>query len=256
MGATFSSLYDALYFWRRSAPVRILMLGLDRCVCHREGPLLLTDAQCGQDYNPVPAAARRGHLDHPKYVVRRVACADAAQRSVLMSRRSSTRISSCRSGISVASRVFGTYSRGGAWLTPSPYWRCYYADTAAIIYVVDATDHERLPTARAELLAMLAEEELRGCKLLVFANKQDLPNAMDEGQIGAAIGLNELRDRQWSIWPCSAKEGTGLSEGLDWCVVGCWTCGADTRFQAGRRDPRQVDTHATVSRLTIACIPS
>ena len=63
---------------------------------------------------------------------------------------------------------------------------------------------------------MLSEEELRGCKLLVFANKQDLPNALDEGQVGAAIGLNEIRDRQWSIWRCSAKSGEGLSEGLDW----------------------------------------
>ncbi|WFD35904.1 Arf GTPase arl1 [Malassezia cuniculi] len=99
-----------------------------------------------------------------------------------------------------------------------PYWRCYYADTAAIIYVVDASDHQRLPTARAELLAMLSEEELRGCKLLVFANKQDLPNALDEGQVGSAIGLNEIRDRQWSIWRCSAKTGDGLTEGLDWCV--------------------------------------
>jgi len=100
-----------------------------------------------------------------------------------------------------------------------PYWRCYFADTSAIIYVVDATDHERLPTARAELYAILAEEELANCKLLVFANKQDLPGAMDEGQVGKAIGLDELRDRQWSIWRCSAKDGTGLNEGLDWCVL-------------------------------------
>ena len=98
------------------------------------------------------------------------------------------------------------------------YWRCYYADTAAIIYVVDASDHDRMPTARAELLAMLAEEELANSKLLVFANKQDLPNAMDEAQVGKAIGLDELRDRQWSIWRCCAKDGTGLNEGLDWYV--------------------------------------
>lgn len=82
--------------------------------------------------------------------------------------------------------------------------------------MIDASDHQRLPTARAELLAMLSEEELRGSKLLVFANKQDLPNALDEGQVGAAIGLNEIRDRQWSIWRCSAKSGEGLNEGLDW----------------------------------------
>ena len=65
---------------------------------------------------------------------------------------------------------------------------------------------------------MLSEEELAKCKLLVFANKQDLENAMDEAQVGKAIGLDELRDRQWSIWRCSAKDGTGLQEGLDWLV--------------------------------------
>jgi ADP-ribosylation factor-like protein 1 len=90
--------------------------------------------------------------------------------------------------------------------------------------VVDASDHQRLPTARAELLAMLSEEELRGCKLLVFANKQDLPNALDEGKVGAAIGLNEIRDRQWSIWRCSAKTGAGLNEGLDWCAYTYQAC--------------------------------
>lgn len=97
-----------------------------------------------------------------------------------------------------------------------PYWRCYYADTAAIIYVVDASDRDRMATARTELLAMLAEEELAKCKLLVYANKQDLPNAMDEAAVSQALGLSELRDRQWSIWRCSAKDGTGLNEGLDW----------------------------------------
>jgi len=29
-----------------------------------------------------------------------------------------------------------------------PYWRCYYANTNAIIYVVDSTDKERLALSR------------------------------------------------------------------------------------------------------------
>ena len=29
MGLTFSSLYESLFWWRRQAPMRILMLGLD-----------------------------------------------------------------------------------------------------------------------------------------------------------------------------------------------------------------------------------
>lgn len=53
-----------------------------------------------------------------------------------------------------------------------PYWRCYYADTKAVVYVVDSTDRERLNINKAELLAMMNEEELQDAKLLVFANKQ------------------------------------------------------------------------------------
>jgi hypothetical protein len=56
-----------------------------------------------------------------------------------------------------------------------PYWRCYYADTKAVVYVVDSSDRERLPINKAELLAMLNEEELQDAKLLVFANKQVCP---------------------------------------------------------------------------------
>lgn len=53
-----------------------------------------------------------------------------------------------------------------------PYWRCYYASTQAIVYVVDSADRDRLAINKAELLAMLEEDELKDAKLLVFANKQ------------------------------------------------------------------------------------
>lgn len=36
-----------------------------------------------------------------------------------------------------------------------PYWRCYYANTDAIIYVVDSMDQERMPSSKEELLSML-----------------------------------------------------------------------------------------------------
>jgi len=36
-----------------------------------------------------------------------------------------------------------------------PYWRCYYPNTDAIIFVVDSCDTERLGVAKQELLAML-----------------------------------------------------------------------------------------------------
>lgn len=60
-----------------------------------------------------------------------------------------------------------------------PYWRCYYPNTDAIIFVVDSCDVERLNIAKQELQAMLEEEELKDAILLVFANKQDSKGALN-----------------------------------------------------------------------------
>jgi len=105
-----------------------------------------------------------------------------------------------------------------------PYWRCYYANTAAVIFVIDSTDIERLGTAAEELSAMLNEEELRDAALLVFANKQDQPGAKGAGEISEALRLGELKDRNWSIVACSAIDGRGVPEGMDWLVVSFEVC--------------------------------
>ena len=66
---------------------------------------------------------------------------------------------------------------------------------------------------------MLNEEELRDAALLVFANKQDQPGSKGAGEISEALNLGELRDRNWSIVVCSAVDGRGVNEGMDWLVV-------------------------------------
>ena len=40
-----------------------------------------------------------------------------------------------------------------------PYWKCYYANTDAIIYVIDSNDRERIGIAAEELQAMLKVED-------------------------------------------------------------------------------------------------
>uniref|UniRef100_A0A7S0EXQ0 Uncharacterized protein n=1 Tax=Hanusia phi TaxID=3032 RepID=A0A7S0EXQ0_9CRYP len=97
-----------------------------------------------------------------------------------------------------------------------PYWRCYYPNTNAIIYVVDSADQERINICKDELLAMLDEDELKDAALCVFANKQDLPGAMSAAQISEALGLAGIKNRAWSIFQTSATKGEGLTEGLDW----------------------------------------
>jgi len=68
-----------------------------------------------------------------------------------------------------------------------PYWRCYYPNTDAIIFVVDSADKERLAIARQELHAMLEEEELKDSILLVFANKQDQQGALGAKHVSTIV---------------------------------------------------------------------
>lgn len=49
---------------------------------------------------------------------------------------------------------------------------------------------------------MLNEDELRDALLLVFANKQDLPNAMNAAEITDKLGLHGLKQRTWYIQVC------------------------------------------------------
>ncbi|CAO1382028.1 unnamed protein product [Diamesa hyperborea] len=97
-----------------------------------------------------------------------------------------------------------------------PLWRHYFQNTQGLIFVVDSNDRERIAEAEKELHNMLEEEELRDAVLLVFANKQDLPNAMNAAELTEKLRLNSLRNRNWYIQATCATQGKGLYEGLDW----------------------------------------
>ena len=51
-------------------------------------------------------------------------------------------------------------------------------------------DRERVNEAREELMRMLADDELRDTVLLMLANKQDLPNAMNAVEVTDKLGLH------------------------------------------------------------------
>lgn len=79
-----------------------------------------------------------------------------------------------------------------------PLWRHYFQNTQGLIFVVDSNDRERIVEAEKELHNMLQEEELREAVVLVFANKQDLPNAMNAAELTDKLRLNSLRNRSVS----------------------------------------------------------
>jgi len=126
--------------------------------------------------------------------------------------------------------------------TPRRYWRNYFEVTDGIIWVVDSSDKWRLDTCRDELHSLLQDEQLGGASasrgaprffarparprpragvgLLVFANKQDLPNALKVDEIAEHLQLHgeQFAKRHWSIQACSAQTGDGLLKGVDWIV--------------------------------------
>ena len=97
-----------------------------------------------------------------------------------------------------------------------PLWRYYYENIQGLIFVVDSNDRDRIDDAREELHRMLNEDQLRDVVLLVFANKQDLPNAMTASEVTEKLGLHAIRGRNWFIQSTCAPSGDGLYEGLDW----------------------------------------
>ncbi|KAJ4972565.1 hypothetical protein NE237_005739 [Protea cynaroides] len=97
-----------------------------------------------------------------------------------------------------------------------PLWRHYFQNTQGLIFMVDSSDCNQVVEARDELHRMLNEDELRDAVLLVFANKQDLPNAVNATEITDKLGLHSLHQRHWYIQSTCASYGEGLYEGLDW----------------------------------------
>ncbi|RZF37295.1 ADP-ribosylation factor 2 [Nilaparvata lugens] len=97
-----------------------------------------------------------------------------------------------------------------------PLWRHYFQNTQGLIFVVDSSDRERMDEAAKELQYMMQEDELRDAVVLIFANKQDLPNAMTTSELTDKLGLNQIRNNNWYIQATCATQGNGLYEGLDW----------------------------------------
>ena len=60
-----------------------------------------------------------------------------------------------------------------------PLWRHYYTGTQGLIYVVDCADRDRIDEARQELHRIINDREMRDAIILVFANKQDLPEGLN-----------------------------------------------------------------------------
>ncbi|KAF2860155.1 ARF/SAR superfamily [Piedraia hortae CBS 480.64] len=106
----------------------------------------------------------------------------------------------------------------GGQKTLRTYWKNYFEKTDTLIWVVDATDRERLGDCRQELAGLLPQERLMGASLLVIANKNDVAGCMTEEDIRQGLQLDRIHTHKWHMLHCSAMTGEGLQEALQWVV--------------------------------------
>ena len=95
-----------------------------------------------------------------------------------------------------------------------PYWKNYYENTDAIIYIVDSSDKRRFDEAAEELEGLLKEELLQDVPVLVLANKQDLLNAATAAELMEELDLTDEKSRWITVESVSAKTGENLEEAM------------------------------------------
>lgn len=99
-------------------------------------------------------------------------------------------------------------------------WNKYYDDAHAIIYVIDAADINRIDETKRELKRLIIENDLlKTCTFLIFANKKDLPTALNTKDLiehcDSFLKKEEEKIR-WNIQECCAPKGEGIEQGLNW----------------------------------------
>ncbi|VDI66458.1 uncharacterized protein LOC143067960 [Mytilus galloprovincialis] len=93
-------------------------------------------------------------------------------------------------------------------------WQHYLNNTDGLIYVVDSNDKDRLCEAREELYGILNSTNMRNVPVVVIANKQDMPDALDPSIVAGCLNLDRMKKRKWKIQGACAKTGTGLFESM------------------------------------------
>mmetsp|Transcript_13739 Transcript_13739/g.46435 ORF Transcript_13739/g.46435 Transcript_13739/m.46435 type:complete len:187 (-) Transcript_13739:837-1397(-) len=97
-------------------------------------------------------------------------------------------------------------------------WERYCRGVNAMVYVVDAADHENIPSAASELHDLIAKPALVGIPLLVLGNKNDLPGALSADELIEQLRLKKIAGREVCCYSISAKNQTNIDVTLDWLI--------------------------------------
>jgi ADP-ribosylation factor-like protein 8 len=97
-------------------------------------------------------------------------------------------------------------------------WERYCRGVTAIVYMVDAADHEKMESSKSELHSLLEKPQLAGIPVLVLGNKNDLPNALRETELIERMDLSSIKDREVCCYSISCKENENIDITLQWLI--------------------------------------
>ncbi|KAF9962560.1 ADP-ribosylation factor-like protein 8B [Modicella reniformis] len=97
-------------------------------------------------------------------------------------------------------------------------WERYCRGVNAIVFVVDAADHEKMDAARTELRNLLDKPQLTDIPVLVLGNKNDLPGALTVEELIDAMNLKQIASREVSCYSISAKNQVNIDITLQWLI--------------------------------------
>ncbi|CAB3980905.1 ADP-ribosylation factor 13B isoform X2 [Paramuricea clavata] len=106
-------------------------------------------------------------------------------------------------------------------------WKDYYAEIYGVVYVIDASDRERIADSRTVLREAFSDSRLAGKPFVVFANKQDIDGALSEEDIELQFELEQLAMKcgsRYKVFQCTAllnggrKVDSQLKKGLSWLL--------------------------------------
>ena len=150
---------------------------------------------------------------------------DAAGKTTLLYQMDLGNRKLCQSGVGFELKLVETenmsiisWDLGG--YDKSPYRLIRFVEkTDFLVYVVDANDEGRIREARKSLLQLLnCNPDLSMRLLLVFGNKQDLPNALSSQELEDRLELVKLKREGWTyhVQSCCALTKQGVLDGLLW----------------------------------------
>ena len=105
-------------------------------------------------------------------------------------------------------------------------WKNYLYGSNAIIFIVDSSNKDRLPEARAELEKLLSDDHIKNVPFLILGNKIDVAGAVSETELKTALGITlnttgkqhtvAKGTRPLEVFMCSIIHGRGYKEAMQW----------------------------------------